>query len=206
MKNKLDEFLIKRYNYKFEKFKISPKAVGWDTLKNQEIRFQRSIDNLALKKKKILDIGCGLAGFANFLEKKKIKTKYNGIDINENFIDHNKKKFKHYNFISGNFIKSPISQSFDYCFLHGFFNLKLKKKLNLDLVYKVLKKSFLISKNSVIADFIIDKGNYSTKSDIIYYYSLEELFNLANKITKNNIISNYKNNIPQKECLLILKK
>ena len=71
MKNKsINNFIIERFNNKLKLHGNSVKSVGWDTKKNQTIRFERSIYNFKLDNKKILDVGCGLADFYTFLKKK----------------------------------------------------------------------------------------------------------------------------------------
>ena len=61
-----------RFNKKFEEFGDDPKSVGWDTKQNQNLRFANATRLIDFKNNSIVDIGCGLGDFYNFLTSKNI--------------------------------------------------------------------------------------------------------------------------------------
>ena len=73
--NKKFEFfgkkLITRFNDKIQNYSFyDPKVVGWDTKKNQHLRFSRALKFLNFKNKKVLDVGCGRVIFYIFAKRK----------------------------------------------------------------------------------------------------------------------------------------
>ena len=92
-KKKYEELIVRRFNNKFKKFGLNIKSIGWDNKKNQELRFKNifKVANLG-ECRNILDIGCGFGDLAKYLKKQNIKIDYTGIDINDKFIEINKKK------------------------------------------------------------------------------------------------------------------
>lgn len=205
MQNKsINKYVINRFNNKFNIYGNSVKSVGWDTKKNQIKRFNKSIYNFKLENKKILDVGCGLADFYTFLKKKNIKFKYTGIDLNENFININKKKYKSSDFYCTDFLNFNYKKKFDYCFFHGVLNIKFKKKNNYRYFISFIKKALKITNVAVSIDFITDKGSYKKKQKQIFYYDLDILIKKVSKIKNNFILLNNSEGIPQKESNLII--
>ena len=120
-KKKYESLIIKRFNNKFNKFGVNIKSIGWDNKRNQETRFENIFKVANLKEcKSLLDIGCGFGDLLKFINKKKLKLNYTGIDINNKFIEINKKtknkeKFRYYNNSIFDFKKTnDLSVSFDY--------------------------------------------------------------------------------------------
>ena len=93
-KNKTEQLIISRYSDRLKKFGVSPKTLGWDSKKNQNLRFERLINSIDLTNLSILDVGCGFADFLSLILKKEIKIKYTGIDINLDLIKNVKKNFQ----------------------------------------------------------------------------------------------------------------
>ena len=62
----------KYYEASLTKFKSGSNAVNWKDKKTQELRFEKLCEVGNLKNKKVLDVGCGLGEFYNYLKKKKL--------------------------------------------------------------------------------------------------------------------------------------
>ena len=127
---------MKDYNDFFYQGKIQKNlkknflTVGWGSQKTQNTRFENIYKYFQKDNFSVLDVGCGLGDFYYFLKKKKIKFKYTGIDINEDFIYKCKKKYKNVNFIKSHFLKYKITNKPDYIIISGALNLPMDDYAN----------------------------------------------------------------------------
>lgn len=199
--------LVKRFDAKIESYFFSdPKVVGWDTKKNQNLRFSRALKYLNLKNKKILDVGCGAGDFLNFCKKNKILLKYTGIDINDKFIFYLKNKFKKNRFVNLSFLNMTAKKKYDHILFFGIFNLKMKAKSNYQYLFNHIDKAIRIAKSSVYLDFIVSSGNYKFKSKEIFYYDKNILIKYLTERKYDFLYISNNKPIPQIENAIIILK
>ena len=114
----------------------------------------------------MLDVGCGKGDMLNFIINKKIKTiKYSGLDLNKNFINIAKKKYKRNKFYHGDFLKLDIKK-YDIIFISGLLNLKVNNHEN--FLKRIIKKGILKSKKNFIFNIM---SSYSPFKEKKFYYS-----------------------------------
>ena len=202
-KEKYEKLIVKRFNKKFKEFGLNIRSIGWDNNKNKDLRFKNIFKVANLKDcKNILDIGCGFGDLSTYIKKKKIKLFYTGIDINNKFIEINKKKK---NKINCNYYNSSIFDFKKKYDLNVSFGLLNFKKCSNNYVKKFINESFKKSKKACLIDFI-SSDHQKRKEDFINYYEPEKIIKIVRKITKNfSLFSDYKS-IPQKEFTIILYK
>jgi len=203
MKNNYEEILIKRFNKKIENYGYDIKSLGWDIKKNQNKRFNNIFKIINLKDcKTILDVGCGFGDLFKFIIKKKIKLKYSGIDINNNFIKICKKNFPSKNCKFYNKSIFNHNQSFDLTTSFGLLNYK---KCTRSYIKKFVKKCFNKSNKSALIDFISDDQQIN-RDKFIIYHKPEIILKEIRKVTNNYALLSDYENIPQKEFTIILYK
>lgn len=137
-----------------------------------------------LQNKTILDVGCGLAAYKEFLDSQKIKYKsYTGIDILEEFIINNKKKFSDCDFFYGTLddFAELNTNKFDVITFCQVFNNNLSDTDNMDLVQSQISLAFSMTNHMVSCDFISNYVNYN--DDFLYYYSPESIFSFCKSLT-----------------------
>ena len=83
--NRYSTIAKKIYNEKIVKYGYNEKALGWLNGR-QDIRFNVLTQIGNLDASSVCDVGCGFGDLYNFLNNKKIKFHYTGLDINENFL------------------------------------------------------------------------------------------------------------------------
>ena len=107
---------------------LSPeKRVGWNTAQGQRVRFEALASVGPLKGARVLDIGCGLGAFWGYLRAKKAGVDYRGVDLFPDVIREAKKLYPDARFESRLLLSRPYpAGSFDYCFLSGVFNVRVK--------------------------------------------------------------------------------
>ncbi len=103
------------------------KRVGWQTPESQRIRFEALTAVGSLLGAKILDIGCGLGAFWGYLRERDIAVDYTGVDLFFDVIREAKKLYPDAKFEARRILSQPFpARSFDYSFLSGVFNVKVK--------------------------------------------------------------------------------
>lgn len=157
---------------------------GWGSKSSQILRFKILSEIGSLKNKSILDIGCGMGDFFIYIKKKGILN-YTGIDISDYFINYSKNKFKekNVNFICGNFLTHKFDKKYDYIFLSGTLNLKLKKNENMKIAKKFLNKAYNICKIGCSFNFLSSNVDFKNKKD--FHYSSSDIIKICNKLSRN---------------------
>jgi SAM-dependent methyltransferase len=176
--NKIYE-LKEHYENLFFMHKDSFKTAQQSSRKSQEKRMSVLVDRIKFQKKtRILDFGCGTAHLYNFLLKnKEFKGHYTGIDIAENIIEYNKKKFFKNNkvkFLCGDILKKNSLRliKYDYVFISGTFNNKFKN--NWLWMRKILKRLFSITKKAIVFNNLSTYVDYRDKN--LFYVRPELVF------------------------------
>jgi SAM-dependent methyltransferase len=103
-----------------------PEAVAWDSTEAQTDRFKVLYDIGITEDDSILDLGCGLGHFVNYLNNiNHPTTKYSGVDINPHYIFYAIQKHPDISFKTGEIF--DLSDSFDYIIGSGMFTVKMPK-------------------------------------------------------------------------------
>ena len=209
-KSKIFDLINSRFNKKFEEFGDDPKSVGWDNKRNQNLRFANATRLIDFKNNSIVDIGCGLGDFYNFLISKNIikKEKFTGLDLNSNFIKLCKHKYPDANFKISNFLLDEnIIEKADIFTMFGLLNINFKEIDNYDYSRIMIKKGFLLCKKFFIFDMLsFYNDTLYEKEDFVFYYKPEKILEFCLKLTPHvSLIHDYAS-IPQREFMIILRK
>ena len=159
MKNKelLEAEINNQYSERFKKFGATPKGVFWVSNERQETRFNlilKEIQNISPKKTvlDIADIGCGYGSFADYLFKKlnRSEFKYEGLDINEDFIE-----YCHRNFLDSSLrfaVGGKPSSNKDFIIMSGTYNLATTKNVLLweQYLFDCLSECWAYAKSAMI--------------------------------------------------------
>lgn len=100
-------------------------AVGWGSEASQQKRFEVLSQVADLDKKSILDVGCGLGHFLDWLKARDISVRYTGVDITPEMIAVAAKAHEDATFLTGT-VEQFCDHSdapFDYIFASGIFYL-----------------------------------------------------------------------------------
>ena len=187
MKNRalLEAEINSQYSRRFEKFGPTAKGVFWASTARQEKRFDLifkeiqkiSRHNFVLE---IADIGCGYGSFVDYLNNHLTQSefKYQGFDINPQFIEHCRNKFSEENlsFIIGN---RPSSKK-DFITMSGTYNLSTTTNVSLweQYLFSCLSECWSYAKTAMIFNL-----QTSTKSKIssqnIYYANASKVIDFC---------------------------
>lgn len=105
-------------------------------------RFTKLLELGDFNDKTLLDVGCGIGGFWDFLKEKGIHCQYTGIEINSHMIEVAKKKHPD---IKGNFflcdiLEEDLNHKYDYVISNGPLNLLFESNLNIEMTMQLIQK------------------------------------------------------------------
>jgi ubiquinone/menaquinone biosynthesis C-methylase UbiE len=157
--------------------------VGWGSVDSQEKRFRVLTEIGNLDNDSILDVGCGLGAYFDYVHKTHSNLSYTGIDINLNMIQEAQQRHSDIEFIHTNIIADTHAlndRKFDYVFLSGALNLSADK--HHDTIESIMKEMFALAKKGVAINFLSVFSDYLTPGE--YYCNPVDILQLAFSITK----------------------
>jgi len=169
------EYVIAFYDRALAMHGDRPEALRW-TAKGQILHYLGLLDIAPrIGGKKVLDFGCGKGDFYQFLKERNIAVNYSGLDINEKLISLAELKFPECRFEVFDIEQDDLAEDFDYIFLCGVFNLKVKG-LD-DMIRHTLKKLF--SRCRIALAFNALSAHNPSKDFELNYLVPEEMVSFA---------------------------
>jgi trans-aconitate methyltransferase len=182
------EDIKKIYKEAFKSNGDSPSSVLWPKGR-QELRFHALTKNIAYEKRafSVLDFGCGLAHLKPFLDKHYKDIEYTGVDVVEEFIDHNSKKHKDSSFYLAHEFEN-LDKKFDYVFASGVFNILYDKDelIHSKQVFEIIVKLFERANCYLAVDFMTDRVDF--KDGRSFHANPEEMLRLFLKNISRRVI------------------
>lgn len=134
------EYLVSYFDRLLKMHGDKPEALRWSA-GGQFLHYECLLDiDSSIEGSKVLDYGCGKGDLYQYLKDRSISVDYTGCDINGSLISFAKQKHPGADFRVFDIEAEELGEEFDYIFLCGVFNLKLK---DLDKTVKnVLKRLF----------------------------------------------------------------
>ena len=157
--------------------------VGWGSADSQEKRFSVLTEIGDLDNDTILDVGCGLGAYFDYIHNAYPNLSYTGVDINPNMIQEAQQKHSDIEFIHTDITSDSHAlndRKFDYVFLSGALNLSTDK--HHDTIENIMKEMFALANKGVAANFLSIFSDYLTPGE--YYCNPENILQTAFSITK----------------------
>mgnify|MGYP006105638577 FL=1 len=175
------------YNKMLINGKSGYEQVGWGSLESQQERFRILSEIGNLNYSSVLDVGCGLGAYFDYLSHLYSNIDYTGTDINANMIKTAKLNYPNEDFYCTDICskKNKINKSsFDYVFLSGALNLSEDNhEKNIE---NLLKTMFSISNKGVAINFLSIFSDYLSPGE--YYSNPEVILKLAFSITQKVVL------------------
>lgn len=168
----------KIYRDSFETYGDDARSVRWDK-KTIETRYKELLKVGELNESSVLEIGCGIGGFYEYITQKNqiVLGTYLGIDLIEGMIDLAKQKYPEAFWEKRNIFNEPLEDQFDYVFLCGVFNLAGEDCQN--YMEKMLLQAFSYCKKGLAFNFISSNVNF--KDEEMSYYDPVDVFDFCIK-------------------------
>ena len=101
---------------------LSHKALDWGSRDSQELRFSVLAAIADLRGRSVLDVGCGLADFCEFLRARGIEVDYTGVDLSPAMVAKAAERFPGVRLVAGNILECELpAQGYDYVLASGIF-------------------------------------------------------------------------------------
>jgi ubiquinone/menaquinone biosynthesis C-methylase UbiE len=164
------------YSKLFDKYGDDFRSLNWGSKQSQERRFDILCTIADLNQSTILDVGCGLSHFYEWLNSKNISVEYHGLDITEEMVNKSREKFPDSTFSVGTVLDftNATMRQYDYVFASGIFYLRTNNPK--DYMEKTISKLFSLATKGVAFNCLsswtedIDKGEfYANPIDVILY-------------------------------------
>lgn len=190
------------YNSRVKKYGDDPKSVHWGTKERQRIIFNAYVKNNNFENSKILDIGCGLCDFYNYVKIKNIKVDYYGIDIADEMINLSKKKYPELadKIKANDFNEINYNDTFDHIIISGIFNNNMGN--NWEFIKKTLIKAYKICNKSITFNLLTDNVDYF--DDNLFYINPSKIIKYCNEEFSTNVKKIHDYN--KYEYMIILSK
>lgn len=153
----------------------SAESAQYSSRFSQEKRFEILVQIADLNGASILDFGCGSGHLATYLDSKKVKFTYTGVDVVEEFFDVAHKKSP--NGSRFGTLEEFEQEKFDYIFVSGVFNNK--RKNNRKFYQESLRKLFSMCSKGIAFNMMSTYVDYQDTS--LFYESPERVFQFVKK-------------------------
>ena len=178
------DIVISKYVNRYQKFGIDVATLNSGGSGKQYIRHSVHTSMFDLAGKHVLDVGCGIAMFYEFLRHKSIPiASYTGIDIMEIFIESNKQRFPEASFHLVDIFKDSLEPyQTDVVFMSQVFNHRYDFSDNEVVAKEAINRLFQIARVGLVIDFMTSYVDYN--EDYLYYFSPEKMFGYAKSLTR----------------------
>jgi len=112
---------VNKYTSLVQTYGYSHRALNWGSKNSQYLRFKTLAEIGGLQGSRILDVGCGLCDFYEFLTSKNIDVEYSGVDITPAMVAQSKLRFSALHLEVRDIVRQPLNATYDYVFCSGVF-------------------------------------------------------------------------------------
>lgn len=194
--------IINHYEKCFKKFGDTARGVDWTKEEQVDIRYQVMLEITNFyeksynidKKISILDFGCGLSQFYEYINKNDLNhVEYTGLEISKIFFEESKKKYPKNLYIYGDILKNGnlLNKTYDYIILNGVFTEK--RDLSYDYMFNYLEKMIVSIFKSCTKGmaFNLMSKQVDWEVETLFHVPIDDIANLlTKKITRNFIVRN----------------
>jgi trans-aconitate methyltransferase len=176
------EAIVRRYTDRFATFGVDVRSLASGT--EERHRLQHAVHASAgdPNGKVVLDLGCGLAHYYEFLRARGADVRYIGYDIVPAFIESNRARHPEAEFELRDVTRDGIAHEADFVVMCEVFNGRYEHASNVEVVQRVLREAFAAARVAVSIDLLSTYVDYQTPN--AFHYSPEEMFAYAKSLTR----------------------
>jgi ubiquinone/menaquinone biosynthesis C-methylase UbiE len=165
------------YAQRIAKFGTRRAALSTGTVLKELERYDKltSIGILDFTRSVVLDVGCGMSNYYEYLISKKFTGEYIGVDVSLEMLEISKLKFPKNSYMCGELeeVLAEIKE-IDFIVSSQTFNRKLHFSDNYDEIENFIKTAFNLARHGVAFDLLSDHVDFFEEKH--FYYSPERIF------------------------------
>ena len=196
------EPLIKHYTPESTRF------VSWNSTNNQHLRYFQLVDNIDFNFSSVLDVGCGVGDFLEYLNTNHFSLKdYKGIDILDEMVNGAKLKYPDINVECVDVF--DYFETHDYAVCNGTINTRIfhEDEQQKSFGFNFIDKLNSITTKGFAINFLTDFTADELKTNELFYYSPELIYTYCKMNYRNvKIISDYSDGLNEDDCTIIVYK
>jgi SAM-dependent methyltransferase len=149
------------------------RSVAWGSRASQEKRFAVLAQIADLSAATVLDVGCGLGDFYDYLQRHSFRGRYLGFDLSEKMLELAAHRHPGVAFEHGD-IRDATMQPFDYVVASGIFNRRVEDsdallQTTVQRMYELCEKGVAFNVMSTHADFRNADEYYAAPEDVLRF-------------------------------------
>lgn len=206
----VDSRVVERYSNRLRQFGCDPRTLGWDRRESQLARFRVASQMCSFAGCSVLDLGCGLADFYEYLcqDAATAPASYTGVDINPDLVEVCRRRFPETTFDVRNILRDPYgAERWDVVTLFGLLNLRFSEFSNEAYARQFITEAFRLCNQAVVVDMLSKRFDAGyPREDFVYYYEPAEILDFAFSLTPHVTLRHDYPSIPQREFMLVLRR
>lgn len=151
----------------------------WSHRRTQRLRYAAFLLDHDLEGASMLDVGCGLGHFYEYLCERGIQVEYLGYDLSPAMIEQCRARFPGRQFESGDFLSYQPASRFDYSVAFGIHNIRIPA--GRAILEQVTRHQFALSRIAAHVNVLSDR--YAAFASHMQTWSAEEILTMALAVT-----------------------
>ena len=154
--------------------------LDWADAASQQARFEVLVRSVDLRRRSLLDVGCGLGDLWDFLRRRRLGVDYTGVDILERMIQAAQKAYPRAHFIAGDVFTEDLfpGRRFDVTFCSGVFNLNLGN--NRDFLARALGRLMELTSRVAVFNLLHERAPH--RHEHCFYYNPADVCELVTSL------------------------
>ncbi len=192
--------VIERYRRRIEQCGPTPASLNSGSVEAQRRRHAVHAAALPSKDVTVLDVGCGVGMFYEFLRQHGFAGAYTGYDIVPQYVERCRQRFPQARFELRNVVAEGIDGTYDAIVFSQVFNNRYQYSDNMQVVEHVLRTAVAHARYSVSIDFLSTRVDY--REAHLFYYDPAALLRLGLSLAPRVVLRHdYR---PHEFCLQLL--
>ena len=174
--------VVSRYQKRIAQYGLTQNALATGDAVRRRIRYGVLADVGIRKRSSVLDVGCGLGSFRDYLFKELGHVRYDGLDAVPEFIDHCRLRYPESRFYLSDFLSFRAEKPYDFIVASQVFNNRCRDASNEKMARQALEKAYGLCRQGVAIDFMTSGVDFHERR--LFYYDPAAVFRFAKKLTK----------------------
>lgn len=135
------------YGALIRKYGHDPRACDYGRAESQQVKFRVLSEVMSLANCSLLDVGCGFADFAGFLQSRFAELQYTGIDLCADMVSEAKRNRPDLDLRVANIADVPLDRTFDVVVANGIFYLLGERPA--PIMHHMIERMFSLARKAV---------------------------------------------------------